>query len=164
MKQNDLYKSVLEELSNDPGLTFKDSCNGYLYYLYKSGLVAHIQNGNIIINYSESKPSYSRRSLIAELSDIIPKCISKLSNDMIKPLSYIGILWVSNDLEVSTSFVKYYQLQFDSTFTSKQIANVGILPIRFDKKFFLTKLGPPIDTRRIMDFTYSLQNSIVSND
>lgn len=166
LKQNELYKSVIEELNLDSGISFKDSnySNGYYYFLFKSGLVVHIQNGVVMINYSETRPSYSRRSLISELADVIPKCISKLSNDLIKPLSYIGILWVSNDFEVSTSFIKYYQLQLDLTFSSKQIVNVGILPIRFDKKFFLSKLSFPLDPRRIMDFTFSLQSSIVSRN
>jgi hypothetical protein len=127
-----------------------------------------------------------RKTLSEELDKILPKEIKDIKLSCICEESYLGVLWNANatsDKSHNTSFVSYHQFntaskefsKFNNNNTNfsngdeikncKSFETIGILPIRFDKKFFLNCINGNTDKtnmHRNIDFNIYLQNSIVS--
>lgn len=118
----------------------------------KSGAFLQIRQNTITLTFSESRPNYSRKILYDVLKEIVPTPLSKLSLKQVKSQSYFSVLFSSNSADQSTSFIKFYYLN--------SLMTIGILPIKFDKCFFLTKIGGVFDPVRNYEFVIFINNMI----
>ena len=183
-------KVFLETIKEDLTITRRESTNDQGFYFLKNGLMMQHYKDNLILFFSENKHFHLRKTLSEELDKLLPNEIKDIKLSHISEESYLGVLWNANatsDISHNTSFVSYYQFntaekQFsnmnglgannfsqntDELKNRKSLETIGILPIRFDKNFFMNciTIGGNTDKNHIhrsIDFNIFLQNSIVS--
>ena len=160
-----LYNKIINDLNSDKQVIKKDVSDGYGFYFLRSEAMIQVVNREVYVYFSENKPHHKRKNLICTLKDLLPKYMKKINFNLLKESSIVGILWTPNksSINVPSSFISYYNFQFDRNYSKKRISLLGILPIKFDKGFFLTKIGGSLDIHRNVDFNISLKNSQVSS-
>ena len=109
-------------------------------------LSVKLSHSEVIISYYENKPFHFRQTLIKTLNALI-KALPLLADINLKDLSdssYIAILYTPLKLIKNiTSFIVYYRFNTISPQNEKysKLECVGLLPIKFDTKFFFTKIS-----------------------
>ena len=105
----------------------------------------------ISIEYSENKPPHLRKSFYQQIKDILT--ILSLNNITINNIigkSYFSIRYTPincrNKNNIQTSFINYYKFKINEeriTYSNKyiDIPTIGILPLKFNHKFFLEKIN-----------------------
>ena len=147
--KNDL-NLLLKDLSIDEQVSFKDQSINY--YKLKSGSVIQIKANIVSLCYNETKASYNRKILSDTINEVVPFYIRNLPlSNLNQKSSFIAFLFQPNKASQVTSFIKFYRMNFQT---------IGILPIKFDQSFFLTKIGGMFDPRRNYEFTVFLNNTI----
>jgi len=178
--------NFLSQLKNDITISKKEMSSDEGFYFLKNGLMIQQCKDKLVFYFSENKHFHSRRVLSSELLNLFPETIQSLKLSKFSKESYIGILWNANVLSNqthSTSFITYHQfvcydesasdeegsndkrILFNSP-KEKKITFIGLLPIKFDKSFFLTCIskvpGMSLEYQRTFDFGLCLKNSIHS--
>ena len=134
----------------------------------------------ISIEYLENKPPHLRPNFHHQMKDIIN--ILSLNNIEINKIlgkSYFSIRYTPyncrNKNNIQTSFVNYYQFKINeekNIFGNKyiDIPLIGILPLKFNHKFFLEKINKEKYSNNISDimivnrFAQNITNNFVKNN
>ena len=134
----------------------------------------------ISIEYLENKPPHLRPNFHHQMKDIIN--ILSLNNIEINKIlgkSYFSIRYTPyncrNKNNIQTSFVNYYQFKINeekNIFGNKyiDIPLIGILPLKFNHKFFLEKINKENYSNNISDimivnrFAQNITNNFVKNN
>lgn len=129
----------------------------------------------IIISYYENKPSHFRLTFIRQMSNIfslIPALKDLCINDIEKDHSFFALLLSplkANKFQQAnnTSFIIYYRIGPSSFFNIskknyKKLDIIGILPIKYDSKFFFTRVN--INNFILAgDMCFMLLNNLITN-
>jgi hypothetical protein len=173
----------IEELKNDNSVNKREVSFDDCFFFLKNGLLLQKCKDYLVLFYSENRHFHNRRPLADELDSLIPRQLKKLKLNILADYSYLGIHWnpntPSSDI-FSTSFVSYYsivnysdenhvkdRIQIKNT---RRVDCIGILPIKFDKSFFLTNFTNSSSSithknqglNKTSDFQNYLKNMIVS--
>ena len=182
------YEELINKITFDDFLSSKKEAlyeTDYNYFIYDSGLILQIKDRDIKINFSESRPYYNRENIIECFEEIIPYYLIDLELDLdLNNFCYLGVLFNPNKFNHNTSFIKFYSIfsqenniipknsnQSNSSgnlFFDFDIKSIGLLPIKFDKDFYLTRIGEyndnntSLSSKSILEYRITLKNIIVS--
>ena len=105
----------------------------------------------ISIEYTENKPPHLRKSFYQQINDILTiLSLNNISINNIIGKSYFSIRYTPincrNKNNIQTSFINYYKFKINEeriTYSNKyiDIPTIGILPLKFNHKFFLEKIN-----------------------
>ena len=105
----------------------------------------------ISIEYCENKPPHLRKSFYQQMKEIINiLSLNNISINNIVGKSYFSIRYTPincrNKNNIQTSFINYYRFKINEeriTYTNKyiDIPIIGMLPLKFNHKFFLEKIN-----------------------
>ena len=133
---NNLNNSYLEFFPIDKNTAIKIILEGYI---------------KLTIEFNENKPPHLRNNFYHQIKDIMNiLLINNISINNILGKSYFSIRYTPyncrSKYNIQTSFVNYYQFKINEerkTFSNKyiDIPLVGILPLKFNHKFFLEKIN-----------------------
>ena len=133
---NDINNSYLEFFPIDKNTSIKIILEGYI---------------KLTIEFNENKPPHLRNNFYHQIKDIMNiLLINNISINNILGKSYFSIRYTPyncrSKYNIQTSFVNYYQFKINEErkiFSNKyiDIPLVGILPLKFNHKFFLEKIN-----------------------
>ena len=133
---NNLNNSYLEFFPIDKNTSIKIILEGYI---------------KLTIEFNENKPPHLRNNFYHQIKDIMNiLLINNISINNILGKSYFSIRYTPyncrSKYNIQTSFVNYYQFKINEErkiFSNKyiDIPLVGILPLKFNHKFFLEKIN-----------------------
>ena len=133
---NNINNSYLEFFPIDKNTSIKIILEGYI---------------KLTIEFNENKPPHLRNNFYHQIKDIMNiLLINNISINNILGKSYFSIRYTPyncrSKYNIQTSFVNYYQFKINEerkTFSNKyiDIPLVGILPLKFNHKFFLEKIN-----------------------
>jgi len=105
----------------------------------------------ISIEYTENKPPHLRKSFYQQINDILTiLSLNNISINNIIGKSYFSIRYTPINCRsknnIQTSFINYYKFKINEeriTYSNKyiDIPTIGILPLKFNHKFFLEKIN-----------------------
>jgi hypothetical protein len=133
---NNINNSYLEFFPIDKNTSIKIILEGYI---------------KLTIEFNENKPPHLRNNFYHQIKDIMNiLLINNISINNILGKSYFSIRYTPyncrSKYNIQTSFVNYYQFKINEErkiFSNKyiDIPLVGILPLKFNHKFFLEKIN-----------------------
>ena len=133
---NNINNSYLEFFPIDKNTSIKIILEGYI---------------KLTIEFNENKPPHLRNNFYHQIKDIMDiLLINNISINNILGKSYFSIRYTPyncrSKYNIQTSFVNYYQFKINEErkiFSNKyiDIPLVGILPLKFNHKFFLEKIN-----------------------
>ena len=133
---NNINNSYLEFFPIDKNASIKIILEGYI---------------KLTIEFNENKPPHLRNNFYHQIKDIMNiLLINNISINNILGKSYFSIRYTPyncrSKYNIQTSFVNYYQFKINEErkiFSNKyiDIPLVGILPLKFNHKFFLEKIN-----------------------
>jgi hypothetical protein len=114
----------------------------------------------IKLEFYETRPPHSRHIFIKQIENIL-NCSEFLSSskvilNKITNSSFFSILWTPfkchKNIGLNTSFLVYYQFNLGTQYINEkmkqplftEIPIIGILPIKFENKLFLSKINKSI--------------------
>lgn len=119
-------------------------------YLTDINLKLIVKNkfNSLTLEFYENRPPHSRQILIKQIEQLLSILdkVKKLQLTSIERSSWFSILWTpfksSKGVFNNTSFLSYYQFNIKHEDNSKfnEVSLIGILPIKFDRSIFLTKI------------------------
>ena len=147
---NQLKAKIKENISNQ-----NEQIDNFIEFFLNDKIpglkISLIDYSNITIEYTENKPPHLRQNIYHQIKEIID--VLSLSNVEINKIigkSFFSIRYTPYNCRdknnIQTSFVNYYQFKINeerNTFANKyiDIPLIGLLPLKFDHKFFLEKIN-----------------------
>lgn len=98
------------------------------YSISLSSIRLFDSNQNLLLKYTENKMNYHRKSLFSTLNQLLNDVQFKNTSNFSK-FSYISLLYSPNSDVIGTSFLRFFSFPL--------FESAGILPIKFNKQFFL---------------------------
>ncbi len=151
--EENYLKDQIINMNNINNIINKNNNYMEFYPVDKNNSLKIILKGfsKISIEYSENKPPHLRKSFYQQIKDITN--ILSLNNILINNIvgkSYFSIRYTPincrNKNNIQTSFINYYRFKINEeriTYSNKyiDIPIIGILPLKFNHKFFLEKIN-----------------------
>ena len=152
-----INKITKDQISNNEYIFIND---------LSQNLKVRISSSDVMISYYENKPFHFRLNLIRTLSNLL-NAIPPLGGIDISDIadeSYISILYTPLKINKNiTSFIVYYKFKSSSPTMNakyKKIDFIGLLPIKFDSKFFFLKI---VMNNFLMTNDMMILNTYISN-
>jgi hypothetical protein len=145
-------KSIFD---NDNSGSTSNPGSEYEFLIGDSNLKFIIKNNSIKIEFYEHKPPHSRQILSNQLGILFDsfESLKNITLEKFDQNSWFSILWSpmksSKSLFMNTSFISYYNLLGATLRQNKlkgsireysELSIIGVLPIKFENKLFLSRI------------------------